>query len=430
MRPRTRPRPHFLVLAVAIMAVMPCCDDDSVEAPQPTRLVLNSPDATFIAKSQNTAGGSADKDALFEVLTDGTVQPAEWLDASGNPVDVEVSRQKRLDDSHLAFEIIVYEQYHNVVMDMATGDLLDFSDYDYDSLTMYDGMLYGIDFQTVYRADLSSLTATPMNNPGFNGAGNDVYYTYDLIVTAGGWAHIRTSLGDKQMLAPDNSPPVASWIDNVVDLGPGDVTGVYCTILSKDGHFYKVGVEGSGTVGSPTQILYGTIDDTYDPGPVIHENTMGYVPDDYVARIPFGNHDVTERYYVVRDGFVVISSTAAGALQFRWVPKDFGFLGNEMFQYAVPQSPRELVGNRLYWESAGVVTTADIVLDSSGVVLVDDPNMISWYVAGDGIVYSTFVTGTEVATYRVAADGTSTLLESLDMEVRDVLNFVVPDPPP
>ena len=83
-------------------------------------------------------------------------------------------------------------------------------------------------------------------------------------------------------------------------------------------------------------------------------------------------------------------------------------------------------GNTLYWCAGNTVRMADIVSDTAVTDLVTDANMIGWWLAGDTVVFTAYITGTDIGTYKVEGDGTVTLMESSDMEIKDIVEFTLP----
>jgi hypothetical protein len=65
------------------------------------------------------------------------------------------------------------------------------------------------------------------------------------------------------------------------------------------------------------------------------------------------------------------------------------------------------------------------VNNGSTVTILDDPNLIRWSVAGDIIIFSKYVTATEVNTYQILKDGSgpAELISTSNMEITQIVEL-------
>ena len=122
------------------------------------------------------------------------------------------------------------------------------------------------------------------------------------------------------------------------------------------------------------------------------------------------------RYLPLSSGFFTMSGVPGGGISLAWTPKDLsGLAGN--------YDP-VISGEYGYWRAGDYIFRIRFDADSPSELVVTTPNLIGWNVVGGAVVFTKFLSGTNVGTFRVSTPGAAPeLVLSSDMAVRQIVEW-------
>jgi hypothetical protein len=117
------------------------------------------------------------------------------------------------------------------------------------------------------------------------------------------------------------------------------------------------------------------------------------------------------RHLLRTSGFFTMSPVAGGGVTLSWTEK--------------PLPAITLIsGDYGYWSSENSILRIRLDADSPAETVVTSPTLIGWNVVGGVVVFTSYVTGTSIGTYRVSTPGaTPELLQMSDMQVRQIVEL-------
>jgi hypothetical protein len=392
----------------------------------PSSISLHNPKGLFIGSTSSPAASTYPRnadihfdaagslvDALFEVLANGDIQQVSFLDENGLEVTLEIDRLFRLSADYIGIAFTLDENQYQVVAELASGALFDFSAYDLQSAMMRDGLLYALSSQTIYRIDFSTRTATAMNNPAYDPAGcaliggGGPYPKYPFIVVNDGNVISVDQVGHLLIFFGDNTTPKDTWCGNEI-WGPG---GNYPLglVLGENGFLYRLDYVYSGT---PKGTMITRLDFTHDgldPAVVVCDDSgSGF----YLVGNGYGLYD-RNRYVMFSNGYQAITTGATGDFQMNFTAKSIPAISTDSF----------ISGTHIYSLSGDTLNDLDFGVEDAFHARFTHPDIIAWNVVANQVVFSAYISGTSIGTYQADPDGNVTLLETSDMAVRDIVEL-------
>jgi hypothetical protein len=436
-------------VAFLLLAALASCTSSKAAPKPPAWADLGNPKAVFVGKPLGSlaavamapsASGVASTGGtqLIKVNQDGTLQGVSFTDEDGNPVAVEVTSLQSLSQDYLAVELMNGNDlaYKFALLRIPDGKLFDISGMAPDSAQIKGSYLFAVgasdaggERDVMYEVELSSMRARPMNNPTYD----PISPPFDVDHQGNVRTLFRSGNGGEKILFHDNSPPVVDTWDSWEALpipfcetgGPG---ATLAKVDGEDDHLYVVCLGGHPDPGGLTTTTYqdyfvrevsftsaGT--QVSDQAPARSTMCTGPYPGAIVCpeskltvSTPYRIHD-RSRYLPLTSGFFVTSAVPAGGITLAWTDK------------ALP--PITLIsGDYGYWRSGDIVSRIRFTADAVAEVVVNTPNLIDYKVAGGSVVFTKYLTGTNIGTYRVTALGaTPELLLSDDMQVQQIVEL-------
>jgi hypothetical protein len=399
---------------------------------------LHSPRALFIATPASSSGPR-----LNEIdATDGSFLQVEFKDHDGHPVTVTVGQLEALSSEWVWLYIWFYVREEgsdqqtlaarSVLLRISDGKLFDLSNAGlWPPMQIHAGSLYtdnnspGI----LQRVDLSSLLVVPMSNPAVDGTAGGLAVDADGNVRASEW--IGGSWGHKIFFA-DNSPPAVDpwgageWGANFCSTG--GYAGSLANVYGEDGNLYSVCIddvpdpEGSTTTrfleyfartvrftdAGPAFVDAEPVRSVTCTGPYAGAITC---PETRLALQGSYNLNARNRKLLLTSGFFTMTPVTGGGISLAWT------------DLPLPAFTA-LSGSYGYWQSGDSVERLPLEAGATPEVMVATPNLISWQVVGGSVVFTKYLTGTAIGTYRVDSPGMDPeLVSSSDMQVQQIVEL-------
>ncbi len=437
--------------------------NEQTQALKPERAGVAQPRALFLA-DPTTAARQTAAQTLMQITASGEIAQVTFQSAEGEPVEISVSSLFRVGSDFVAIAFSVQSSEENpqpggdtkplsfqevtpptgaqqALLRLQDGVLFDISGYPIETAQVRGNNVFLIRDQTLYRIDLETLTATPMNNPSFDAlesyhpmgwrAAHEAERLYRFLADGAGTVAIIKP-GESTVLKlfyADNRPPVTGA---PIDLPPDESAlgseSRYALIYGADGAYHAFVRYYAGNCADPPMCTQ-----TVAPGEywrryafsgtgVTHTDAL---IGDNVADgtfINFENNAALEsssRFVVFSNGFYSLSLDASGTPAATWTAK------------ALPAtvattllSDRHLSGNFVYWRVASSVRRIELSAASVEEILVDEPGLLDYELIEGDLVYTKYITATNIGTFRIrAGETTATQIADSNMNVSQIVEL-------
>lgn len=464
---------------------------DGTTTELPSTVVLNNPKALFVATNQSSTSASVrDEDSggvdptLFQISDDETVEEVTFTDGNGNEIEMVVWSVKYLTEKYIALNITLVSTLEDayLLIDIDTGQIYDFTDYalfsmtgdaedpDFSAPAFFNGYFYmlGVEYEgfpdgTLYRIDMSTLEATPLNNPEalhvgkFYHIGDGEFLVYDDYATTmhvlhdDGSAPNSANFGSDEInddfdgfhplseldslsggydedpiqLAYDGSGKLVDF-DGYVDVGAKKLYLQYRT-FSVDGAGDLVIdseaiVDGDDTTMNSSEEFVISSNKLYDTKRIIVMKTVDYVDADSNGIID--PNDPNE--YVVTAGYVTLEQGSDG-----WSYSSLVEKADLIKLLDLKEDNKTLLWKDTvciyadgdYIRRWDITEPESSIEDFLPVADLVDKNRI--YIIGDYLYYAKYVSATTIETWKKKLDGSeeAEMVSSSDMEIQSIVEF-------
>lgn len=428
-------------LLLAGLALQGCSGaEDPPPAKPPVSAALGAATALFIGTGATPVAGTGPRTkSLMKVEPDGTISPVTFANVDGLPVDPEVTHVEYLGEGYFAL-VLAYDARSggwgaNVLLRASDGVLFDISDFSISGLHVKGGYLFAMsrlgappDYtaHTLYRIELATMLATPVNNPAYDGI-QDPGARY--FVDADFDLRVEPSWNVWRIFFFDDSPPVTdTWVSAPTPFcNPWGGNGELATVYGEDGVLYAVCLDDVPDLADPTKryLKYGvrsidfTATGTVRSAPSeVRTSTCTWTsldgfqcPESLIRPTTPYRLDSRSRYLPLTSGFFTMSPVTGGGVSLTWTDE------------ALP--PITLIsGSYGYWREGDTIKRLHFSAGSSAEEVVTAPSIIGFKVAAGVLIYTRYITGTNIGTYAVSSPGAEpVLLLSEDMEVQQVVEL-------
>lgn len=423
------------------------------ETKSPTKLVLNNPKALFLSNPPSSSGQSkmdlatcraaSNGKCMKQINQDDMVEDVEFQDKDNNTVPVIVSELSPIGNNYFYAEISKDENSENLkgLIRISDGKIFDITNYASDfypingqrntNMQIEGDYLYSYypDDKVIYKINLNDLTASAINNPLVdeiwesstfcpNGWCYQNIGIFHQFLLSNGFVFSETQSGNK-IFTPDNSAPVAINY-NIIDTGGGTVPGL---VKGEDGFIYQIkSTNSSLSCGSTTLVCLIKYEFT-NSGIVktfqgVDNNVTSY-SNFRPAKSSYKIND-RNRYVLFTNGFYQMTPITNGGVNLNFTSKDLsGIPDGTGNNYPI------ISGNYVFWKSGSIIYRLELTNSSIPEVFINDSNIIKFEIISGSIVYTKYISGTNIGTYQVSTPGgSSLLLESSDMEVEQIVELI------
>ena len=377
----------------------------------PAKADFHDPDTIFLGKTTSVSrSASSGGFSLFEVQNNGSVREVSFLDEEGNEVQVSVSNLYNFGSNYIGMIFSYQYTVYSVVIDVSDGTIYNLSDYSLGTAFYRNNYLYitGKFNSTLYKADFINKIAVPINNPDYDPISRDafIYVTTDNLICVSGkmfYPDNRAPLDTNSLNFNCAASPMSRWRSTFLTAGEV-IWEVHHTTNASDNSYQNIFVDESGVrIGTPTN--YGV-------------STAGSLL--WAIWVNPSIRDTT-RYILYENGYFKIQISGDN-LSITYTDKSFP---ESIQRYPVTSGARGyLSGTKLFICEGNEIKYMDIVTDNDFTTLVSPTSIIKWNVLYDDcITYSSYVTATKIATYKITIGGSSELLSNSDMEIEQILEL-------
>lgn len=426
--------PSALAAIVLAAALSACSKHDARAKPPASASLVGTPKALFLASA--AASGTT---SLHEVTTEDAVVQVEFRDEDGRPLDVQVAGVTVLSREWVLLSI--YQPSRDpsatpsdVLLRISDGKLFDAKALSVKGVPQVKrgNTLYSIGYTpTAYgallRTDLTTMRVEPMSNPQYDQLSGPFVVDHQGNVRAG--EHDDTGYLGKIFFADNRPPVVDAWRPNVwTDVtfcDTGGNAGMLAAVYGEDDRLYAVcadDVPDPGSVPDPfgvttryqdyfvRQVSFteaGSV--LVDSPPVRRVAYSRSVPAERrIAVSPWNDLRPRTRRLVLSTGFFTVAPVPAGGISVAWT------------DLPVPDLAR-ISGEYGYWQEGTTVYRLRLAAGATREAVLTAPTLISWEVAGGVVIFTKYLTGTSIGTYRVDAPGAEpVLVSSSDMQVQQI----------
>jgi len=406
---------NVILFVSALLLVIGCDSTESENAGKsliPTRVVLNNPKSVFTGKSASMQNNVVATSIMYEVLNDDSIQEVKFVDENDNEITVNVTRLVRINESYLGIIFKYNDNEYKVIVNINDGIMLDFSDYNIETAKIINNNLYVLSRETIYRIDLNTNIATPMNNPVYDPV-NQVMHDYFIVVNDENvfacsycWGGYLSNIFFKDNSVPCHpSQPGLSLMDSLTNSGSCGL------LIGNDGYLYNL----LNTDG------FKVVKCTFNKSGISEEIIM----DDHTGQYFIGfkysyNYDLyaRKRYILYANGYrAVTRNQESGGFDCEFVERDFSSI-----KYAYSEGKLKLVNNTLYFKDGDAIQSFNLSSDTDFQEIITHPNIINWWVSGDCVMFTSYITATNVGTYKVN-NGSAELISNSDMKIKNIVEF-------
>ena len=400
----------------------------------PKKIEIHNPKALFTAISQSSVSKSSSNSSsrLFELLDNGMVQTVIFNDIDGNQINVTVKNIINFNDKYAGLIFTCDYTEYKVIAELTTGTLLDFSEYNLDGAQITGDILFAHNYSsTLYRINLSTRTAEAVNNPKYS----PIYDSRNYRTTFGTSSNINKQVSflfdkNKNILAlttdqkqyvffENNNPPYDTLKIGQRLSFDGIPTGAgYSSVFNgPDGSLYivwrrqealrklfcsKMTFLSSEITTQETELA------TTDAGFIPHRN--------------FYSVQTYDRFIPTSSGYIKTYADINNNMVYDYISKNMSaiphYTGSNYREYPL------ISGDYIYWKDGNSVRRLEFSPGSSEETMVSTTNLIYFEVANGVVLFTRFITGTEIGTYKVTDPGTEpVLIESSDMEIKNIVEF-------
>jgi hypothetical protein len=295
---------------------------------------------------------------------------------------------------------------------------LDFSEYDLSTAMIRGNDLYVLSNQTIYRVDMTDKTATAMNNPAYDPAGYVIgnsaeNYKFLVVNDNNVITGVDVDGGIHLYIFFESSAPKDTLLlpEAIVNVGGGFGCGV---AFDLDSYLHRFEILNGGTA------RYSKL--TFDSEGMSTDTTV--LGTDLGKGFDLrGQYTVLnkERYFIFENGFYHITQKVGGGFNFDYTAKTIPHPGATEGTYYIQGI--KISGQTVYSKDGTTIKKMDIVNDSAYTDVVTWADMIDWWVAGNTVMFTAYITGVDIGTYKVNGDGSTTLMENSDMEIKDIIEL-------
>jgi len=420
----------FIVLSLA------SCDSSSDKIdPVFSKIVLNNPKTLVVmgkssSRSRADVGGSvlgeedSDRNILFEILQDGTIQAVPFYDENDNELKIDIQKIINLSEVYFAMIFTFNYQRYQVIVNKNDCRMFDVTGYDLKYARMRGDILYIIDSRTLYAINLLTLEAQPLNNPEYDPVDtsssnvlpffiyNDeiiatsinLFYV-DLTIPHDEGIHVFTDKSMARTLIGDN------YIFNILfiwDVPTQKRTlGYFETVLSK-------------TAGEEIQQLDEVLISEDAGSDFIIQSTSA------VNYTPYQKY----YYWIYQNGFyrMTISDTGVPAYT-SLISKTIPLWGTVSLGNSRDMSNLKLYGSILFAKEGDTIYKFDLENDSEYTAVLNVSDVRDWWVASGRIFFTKYVDAVTIDTYVLSADySTVVRISQSEMEVKNIVEFILEIP--
>jgi hypothetical protein len=419
-----RSRRSTAALALALAAALTGCSGGKKASPRPpaSATLVGTPKALFVASA-----ASDPVQRLHEVDLDDAIRRIEFRDSDGNPVPVGIWSFEVLskdwvllhcwwDDGDPGLHV------QALLLRMTDGKVFDVSRLFPVDVQLKGGSIYSV-YDYIARLDLSTMLVHPMSNPQVD------HPSKPFLVDDAGNVRAPTQVGTSgamqaKIFFADNSPPLVDpWQGPLCVEGGGG--GTLAEVYGENGKLYAFCAadlpdpDGSTTARvleyfvrevsftpSGTQVV--------DQAPIRTSRCTGPTPDTVVCpdvRVgpwPRLQPHTRARQLTFATGFFGMSAVPAGGISLQWTDLPLP-------DFTVAS------GGYVFWRAGDGLYRLRLQAGASPETIVTDGALISWEVAGGVVVFTKYLSGTEVGTYRVTGPGMSpALLSTSEMHISQI----------
>jgi len=449
----------YLFVVCSILIISACgggsggggTSDESSEAIELSSVNFKSPKSVFIVNCiENTLSKSTPENGslrLFQTTKTGAIEPVEIIDGKGNSHDIDIKEIAKVHSEYIVLKFDVNNQSYQILVNIRTGNQHDIKGFSSKNAFVREGYFYAIfkggtgaeqpyKIDTLYRLNLSSMNATPINNPELNTVETFLHvYNGAVYGTKGLIDYVVRNRDSAALFFHDGSTPVIglnafpaekeiitldpdalygtpaymydikgdlySFSREVNDLG-GDRKS-YSVILSK----YLVTPEG---VQPQKNILYTSPEVTLDP------DVKGYFSAPVHVRQP--RLQCMILYWYFYRGYCKIAAKPEGGFDVAYHEKDLSMIPEAL--------DPDTNGEVIFWSEDRTFYKVNVVTDDKAVKLISLPDYADWWVVDNVIYYTQSTTDANIATYRYEIGREPVLVDNSKMELVDVIEFYTP----
>jgi len=450
--------------------------EEETEAQMPETLSLNNPKALFIAPTEGSRGedsdtvasdGESSASALYQILQNGTIEAVSFMLSDGSQVDLDVLAMKYLSEEYIALRIQLKSSEtavraqeeavdsdesgssddfmpRNVLIEKSSAKVYDFksyllitdaSDNTSPSPFVMGNTLYVLsttdlgDFGTgtLYRINLTTKAAEPMNNPKylsidrFYHIGNGDFLVYDSISQK---SYVLLHDGSAPVVA-DPTQYDSEEKNPLSEMGTvgGGIIDTIPFIYDLKGNLYDLDRtfiqdfnNGSAYYANAfTQISFSASQTglTMTKKAILEVQTESGAYSTLCSS--YGVHD-RSRAVICKSGYVIMSANDNGEGGFNYIcgKKDLSSLMSKTLSWN---------GSTAFYVESGVLKKWNIAEDDAPSNLISDQRVNTAWVVNGEIYYTVYASATAVQTWKLDAAGTKTKVSDSQMQMQQVVEF-------
>jgi len=381
--------------------------------------------ALFIGSSQGRSARNViiSDNILYKINSSGDIAPVEFKDEDGNVLQAQVSGLSKKSKNFLGFWLSVGSVNYPILAEASTGRLFIMENVDIryciseilgTRYIVYNPMNTG----AVYKLDLDSLIARPLNNPAV-----DSFYGYFWYFDNQQNAVFALPYPGNKIIVNDISS--GSYIlDLDAIIPPQKITGDYIygyplntgygldisnklPIFAAQGAFYSFETSSNNI----NVYLNGSFIETLNGASISSGNEM------LNTNVHFA-YD-TDDMYIYKSGILLMSQGNDGTIDYEYQPKNLEYLfeADASFYYK---------NGTVYCHSGNSFKKADPLNNNAYSVIYTHPTAVrkSWMM-DENIYFTAYNTATSISTYAINKGGTTPVeVSKSEMEVTSILELV------
>jgi|GEM_PF-2924121 len=457
-------------------------DDDGTEeeekALMPDKLSLNNPKALFIAPAAGSRGEDAGTDtsdsestasALFQILQNGTIEAVAFTLSDGTIVDLDVKAMNYLSEEYIALRIQLKSAAtaeradeeavdtdesgssddfmpRNILVEKSSGKVYDFKSYllindtlssYYSSPFVLDNTLYVLSTTdlgdsgtgTLYRINLATKAAEPMNNPQylsidrFYHVGSGDFLVYDSISQK---SYLLLHDGSAPVLA-DQTQYESEENNPLSEMGTlsGGLMDTIPFIYDLKGNLYDLDrtfIQDFSNGSAYYANLFSQISfSSSATGLIMTKKDMLQVEVESGAYSTlcssYGVND-RSRAVICKSGYVIMSANDNGGGGFNYLcgKKDLSSLMSKTLSW---------YDSIAFYVDSGVLKKWNIAEDDAPSNLISDQRVNTAWVVNGEIYYTVYASATAVQTWKMDSAGTKTKVSDSQMQMQQIVEFVL-----
>ncbi len=427
-----------LALSVVVFFIFNCAMSSS-HSPDATRIDIHNPRALFVSQQGQGSGKAVDSQnqaALMELLNNGTMQVVQFKDKDGNQVNCTVMDVFQFNDSYVGLIYATDEGLHDVIAELATGKLLDFSAYLLEYAQIFgDTLVVPENSFTLWRINIPSRTAVAANNPVYlpiySGGGiRTTYGAYEGVNRQTGFLVdsnlniLASSASGPYLLFADNTPPKGLLAPSDGALGYDGVSkSNYSAVFNgPDGSLYLIWFDRPyGT--DHMKLSKFTFDTTG-----VHTNEItidtGSVSVEVQPHRNSYSFQTYSRFIPCKDGYLRTYDDGAGKLAYEYVP--ITSMPTLPYTYGWDPHGFPLVSSDyVFWRSGNEIWRFKFSPGSSAEKMASLDSTLIWFEAVKGVLFfAKYKSSTAVETFRVDSPlANPVLVQSSDMAITSIVEF-------